>query len=45
MIITIPNSVGMRENTDQKNFEYRHFSRSEQLALQIFTYLNFSLEF
>ena len=21
-------SVGMRENTDQKNFEYRHFSRS-----------------
>ena len=24
-----PNSVQMRENTDQKNFECRHFSRSE----------------
>ena len=23
-------SVGMRENTDQKNFEYGHFSRSDK---------------
>ena len=27
-----PHSVQMRENTDQKNSEYGHFSRSDQLG-------------
>ena len=26
-----PHLVRMKENTDQKNFEYKHFSRSVQL--------------
>ena len=30
-----PYSVLMRENTDQKNSEYGHFSRSERLLPQI----------
>ena len=32
-----PYSVRMRENTDQKNSEYRHFSRSVELHYRCIT--------
>ena len=32
-----PYSVLMRENTDQKNFEYGYFSRSEELGILRYT--------
>ena len=33
---TAQHSVQMRENTEQKNSEYRHFSRSDELRQNIF---------
>ena len=35
--IISPYSVRMRENTDQKNSEYRHFSRSVELRYRYIT--------
>ena len=40
-----PYSVQMRENTDQKNYEYGHFSRSKPFILENQNILIINLNF